>query len=343
LKKILNLLKAKNENGHSLVEVMVGAGLIGIISLITTQLSTNINKSVKSIEAKSETLIDDTFAIQTLRKDLLLSGPSFNFLQQQASWFTLNNTTRSCTPQNTTTPLFWAIQQADNCDGVQVTLSANNDCFDILTKDDSKFYDTNADETRSRGVFFDTPSSYYKVSAGKPAFDQPSLQAALTHRAIGNIGQLLKINAMSTKVTSLGNQEYGVLFGIIKSTQYSLYSSPTLLVKTPDYSSCTYSKPHSLNKFFRCLPANGSESNIFITPAKYVRYCLKTNPQYKGFELKRMIFSKTSDNGFSFEEKTIARKVKSLFFKRYRTSENVIDTDISFCQIDHATTSGACL
>jgi type II secretory pathway pseudopilin PulG len=264
MKKLIN-----NQQGFSLVELMISAGLASMLIGGAMYFLGDNEKFQRLLGIKQDQTADQVLGRSIIYKDMRSSSPSFYFLSAEAD--TYNHADygekghSSCISSSETSRPFWYTTDEVFCQGIHVELEEVGDKLE--------FYIVNQFNGSNSDIF--SPEDFYEGDD----FKEEKLEDALTDAGWSTNG-FFKIQSSSPIMDEGEMKIYGaIVSGADMEDLVGSGEEYNILEKFCDITSIG-----TLDEFLRCLPGTGLP-RVKIIPVTKVKYEIVERIK-KGIELK---------------------------------------------------------
>ena len=301
----------------TLIEMMVAAGITGVIVVSAMQVEKQIKGTINQYIERSDVLMDESTAKRLIISDLWYASESFSFVKNPKN------------PKIDDGENFWVVSRDNksNEPSKQYTLDEPESCFNILTYDISHFLKNGV--VSKKKSFFLSPAAFYmpRTTTSDPLVFASKQEIGLLS---ANFATEQYVKLSSTDPVLVGDiyREYSRVFKVGGNYQLINLSENEILKLKPfnflDLPPSSCPPIETVDDFLRCLPApGGGVSNFYLSPVRFISYCLRTQPEIKGLSLYRTV------NG---RESLIAQRIDKIVFSR-KKDEYRCDVNFFFCKV----------
>jgi prepilin-type N-terminal cleavage/methylation domain-containing protein len=303
--RISSLLR--EQRAFSLLEMIITMSISVVVFLGVSELSNMIVKQMSNLQVNAALIEDNALMRKVVIRDLLHSGPSYNYFIRNDFQVMGDN------PPATITN-FWQIYgKNESAFSAEVTLDQAGDSFYILKSD---YTDYNGDK---KGVHFVNPVD---VSNDSGTLNTTKLRDELS--AVWEVGSYLKFKAL----TQIDGRDYALLIKIDSgaSNTDNYCGQEDFVCMAPSTLRCSVSTIANLQEYLGCLPVQGAFANVLVSPVELVGYELREPPRAMepGFRLYRIARGR---------EQLIATRMRWISFSRNDLSDTIINVASRFYKV----------
>lgn len=242
--------------GFSLGEVVVTAGLVAVVGLVSTHFIQRATKQQKDFSTRADAVISQLQVERFLEMDFADSLPSLNYLVQEAE-----KREGNCPVKN-----FWSISKNMSHESCRMEIN--------LDEDGEEFYAL----VKSRGIKVNvSPAVFYNVNKQSLSFNQAKVKSFLSENGYDRDGLILKFQSPTyvpdQKISGIFHS-YSMFMGVKKGGSIEGVDFKEVSFQDDMHHKCS-TGIQDFDTFLRCLPQEGDSASIDVLPVKLIKYKLK--------------------------------------------------------------------